>query len=208
MVGRRGEPSMLLMKVEKPRPDFFFPVSDFLFLVVPSPSPLKRWRGLFVPPESLRGGVSMVRFDLERERVKEADCRSLGELSEAEGVVVVMVGGLVKVWECCGGEGRRVIGGLLIVARMLVESKGDPKAGGPTSEWFEVFGCADGAEISPKRWWWCWLWLWWCWSWRWSWMGSRDGWCRSDGDLDGCPEWLCTADDETVEDALELLKVG
>jgi hypothetical protein len=73
MVGRRGEPSMLLMKVEKPKPDFFFPPSDFLFLVVPSPSPLKRWRGLFVPPDSLRGGVSMVRFDLERERVKEAD---------------------------------------------------------------------------------------------------------------------------------------
>jgi hypothetical protein len=88
-----------------------------------------------VPPESLRGGVSIVLFDFERERVKEADCRSLGDPLGAEVVVVVVVvGGLVKVWECCGGEGRRVIGGLLIVARMLFESKGDPKAGGPTSE--------------------------------------------------------------------------
>lgn len=199
MVGRRGEPSMLLMKVEKPKPDFFFPPSDFLFLLVPSPSPLKRWRGLFVPPESLRGGVSIVLFDFACERVKEADCRSWGDLLGAEVVVVVVVvvvGGLGKVWECCGGEGRRVIGGLLIVARMLLESKGDPKAGGPTSEWFELFECEDEAEISPKRWWWWW-----------SWMGSRDGWCRSDGDLDGCPEWLCTAD-ETDDEALEVLKVG
>jgi hypothetical protein len=202
MVGRRGEPSMLLIKVEKPKPDFFLPPSDFLFLEVPSPSPLKRWRGLFVPPESLRGGVSMVLLDLERERVKDADWRSFGDL-----VGAAVVKGVVVEWACCGGEGRRRVMGGLIVARMPDESNGDPKAGWPTSEWLEGLGCEGGAEISPKRWWW-WLLRVVFWLWLWSWMGSSEGWCRNEGDLEGWPEWLSTADEETVEGVLEELKVG
>lgn len=137
MVGRRGEPSMLLTKLENPRPDFFFPPSDFLFLAVPSPSPLYRCRGLFVPPESLRGGVSMVFFvDCVRERVKDALCRSFGDFFMAE-----VVGGLMVVWECSGGEGR-----VEMAAKIEVASNGLPKVGCPTRDWLELFDDAETAD--------------------------------------------------------------
>ena len=69
MVGRRGEPSMLLMKVEKV--PFFLPPSDLLFFAV-SPSSLYRLRGLLVPD----GGVSILRASV----LNEADWRSFGDL--------------------------------------------------------------------------------------------------------------------------------
>lgn len=79
MVGRRGEPSMLFMKLEKA--PFFLPPSDlrFLVLVEVSASSLYRWRGLLVPP-SERGGV-IVSMVVRARAVKLADCRSLGDLN-------------------------------------------------------------------------------------------------------------------------------
>lgn len=86
MVGRRGEPSMLFMKLEKA--PFFLPPSDLRFLEL-SASSEYRWRGDLVPP-SERGGV-MVSI-LRARAVKLALWRSLGDL---------YLGGSA-VWECCG----------------------------------------------------------------------------------------------------------
>ena len=90
MVGRRGEPSMLLMKVEKV--PFFLPLSSFLFFA-PSPSSLYRLRGLLVPD----GGVSILRESCWN----DVDWRRRGDFLNREGLSCPSA-----VCECTGPGGR------------------------------------------------------------------------------------------------------
>lgn len=75
MVGLRGEPSTLFMKLLKP--PFFLPPSDLRFFVVVSVSSEYLCRGLLVPPSD-RGGVIV--SILRPRAAKLADCRNFGEM--------------------------------------------------------------------------------------------------------------------------------
>lgn len=124
MVGLRGEPSMLFMKLENV--PFFLPPSDLRFLVLEaSASSEYRWRGDLVPP-SERGGV-IVSFIL-RARVKLALWRSLGDL---EGFFCCWGGARSDANECCWGRGGRwVASAAVMLLLMAAASKGAPTSSG------------------------------------------------------------------------------